>query len=303
MFRTSNFTQILVLSLVVLVLFAVGVYIFHLGVPFCLFGLFGRRNSQVFIESVSGMGSVDVENGVGVGGDGGGVVLTENDIRLEDPSVSRSDVSSIRNDGSPVHRRVLLLGDSTLDNAMYVPPKKSIYSMLRGKGHDWDYNPVMYASDGFTIADVYRQVGTLPIEYNTSDTVIVLSVGGNDFLSGTGYSTATVDYRHLIERIRDGFGECRLYLMNLYQPVDPALAVFREVVKRWNVFLQGFVDNGFADGIVDINGVLVGAEDFVHKIEPSVVGGQKIVSEIVGVVGGGGGVSGMGGNGMGLAEK
>jgi hypothetical protein len=294
MFRTSNFTQILVLSLVVLVLFAVGVYIF---------GLFGRRNSQVFIESVSGMGSVDIENGVGVGGDGGGVVvLTENDIRLEDPSVSRSDVSSIRNDGSPVHRRVLLLGDSTLDNAMYVPPKKSIYSMLREKGHDWDYNPVMYASDGFTIADVYRQVGTLPIEYNTSETVIVLSVGGNDFLSGTGYSTATVDYRHLIERIRYGLGECRLYLMNLYQPVDPALAVFREVVKKWNVFLQGFVDGGIADGIVDIYGVLVGAEDFVHKIEPSVFGGQKIVEAIVGVVGGDG-VSGMGGNGMGLAEK
>lgn len=282
MFRTSNFTQILVLSLVVLVLFAVGVYIFHLGVPFCLFGLFGRRNSQVFIESVSGMGSVDIENG----GGGGGVVLTENDIRLEDPSVSRSDVSSIRNDGSPVHRRVLLLGDSTLDNAMYVPPGKSIYSMLRGK--DWDYNPVMYASDGFTIADVYRQVGTLPIEYNTRETVIVLSVGGNDFLSGTGYSTATVDYRHLIERVRDGFGECRLYLMNLYQPVDPALRIYREIVKKWNGFLHGFVDGGIADGIVDIYSLIVGSEDIVHKIEPSVVGGQKIAEAIVGVVGGGG---------------
>lgn len=298
MLRTSNstktFIQVLVLSFVVIFLASVSMYFVYRWFP--SFRLY-RHNSRVFIESVSGMGAgADIENGGGRGseggGGGGGVILTENDIRLETVSnagasasaSSRSVIpSSIRKEDSTKHRRLLLLGDSTLDNAMYVPPGKSVYSILRGAS--WDYNPIMYAGDGFTIADVYRQVGTLPIEYNSRDTVIVLSVGGNDFLSGVGYPTAVVDYRHLIERIRDGFGESRLFLMNLYQPADPALAVFRIVVKKWNKFLQGLVDVGMADGIIDIYGVLGGADDFVHKIEPSVVGGEKIVEAIVGAVG------------------
>lgn len=181
--------------------------------------------------------------------------------------------------------RILLLGDSIIDNRPYVPNGKSVYDLLK-MTMDKEYNIFLFARDGYTVTDVFFQISKLPIKYNTTDTTIVLSVGGNDFLSGSSYANVTVEYTHLIERIREKYGSCKLYLVNLYSPVDPLFAIYNRIIAKWNGFLKEFVEKGMADGIVDIYDVINSKEDLTHKIEPSAIGGEKISLAIMNAVGG-----------------
>jgi hypothetical protein len=179
------------------------------------------------------------------------------------------------------NRRIVLLGDSILDNRMYVSSGKSVADLLQKALVDKGYVVELFAVDGATIRDVEAQCNQLPMEYNTPETVLVLSVGGNDFLSGLDYGAAEVEYVRLLERIRELFGSCKMYLVNLYQPVDPLFAIFSRIIDKWNLFLQGIVEKGGADGVVDVFSVINGPEDLVWKIEPSAVGGGKIAAAIV----------------------
>jgi hypothetical protein len=179
------------------------------------------------------------------------------------------------------NRRILLLGDSILDNRMYVSSGKSVADLLQKATQAKGYQVGLFAVDGATIRDVGSQLNQIPMEYNTPETVIVLSVGGNDFLSGSEYGAAEQGYVSLVERIRKVFGECKIYLVNLYRPVDPLFLIYYRIIDKWNLFLERIVEKGFADGVVDVFSVISDPEDLVVKIEPSVVGGEKIVTAIV----------------------
>lgn len=200
-------------------------------------------------------------------------MVDESEIRV---NVSDNGISS-----SSV---VMLLGDSILDNKNYVPKGKSVSEWLQKKVGDSGYKIKLYAKDGYTTEDVYLQIGNIPGQYNSDDTIIVLSVGGNDFLSGASYERVEITYRHLIKRIHGIFGSCKLYVVNLYKPVDPALNIYDRIITRWNRFLNELVDTTEVDGVVDIYGLIKEPQDLVHKIEPSAVGGEKIASAILNVV-------------------
>jgi hypothetical protein len=176
---------------------------------------------------------------------------------------------------------IILLGDSILANENYVPKGKSVVDILREEvGNEVEI--AMFARDNYTIDDVYFQLSTLPIRYNTNDTIIVLSVGGNNLLTGTSVQDATREYMYLISRLRDTFGNSKIYLVNLYLPLDPFLnKLYNKIVMKWNSFLEKIV----LDGIIDISKVITEPKDLVSKIEPSVVGGEKIVKAIVNSVG------------------
>jgi hypothetical protein len=177
--------------------------------------------------------------------------------------------------------RIVLLGDSILDNRMYVSSGKSVADLLQKTTMDQGYEVGLFAVDGATIRDVGAQINQLPMEYNTPETVLVLSVGGNDFLSGSDYDTAEKEYVRLVERLRKVFGSCKLYLVNLYRPVDPLFLIYYRIIDKWNLFLKGLVQKGIANGIVDVFSVIKEPDDLVMKIEPSATGSAKIVTAIV----------------------
>jgi hypothetical protein len=200
-------------------------------------------------------------------------------------SASSVELNQINIDIRPEKETLILLGDSILANQQYVPKGKSVFDYLSDTTSA--FNIVMFAKDNYTINDVYFQLADLPISYNSKDTTIVLSVGGNNFLTGTTYHTATTEYMFLIEQIKDRFPDCKLYLVNLYQPFDPLLLqIYKTIISKWNNFLKEIVKKGLADGIVDIASVVTDPNDLVYKIEPSVIGGEKIAGAIVQTVSG-----------------
>lgn len=261
-------TDGLVLVLVVVFIVASVCYVFRLG----LMDLCRKRktNTQVYgvVEPMASSSS-----------------LHELEIHLEDGGAVAADWSTetnvevASNHGPP---RILLLGDSILDNQLYVSSGTSVAELLQKKVKENSCQVELFAKDGSTIGEVLLQLNQVPIEYNTQNTVLVLSVGGNDFLSGAEYDAAEVAYLHLIERMRKVFDATKIYLVNLYKPVDPMFVIYYRIIEKWNAFLLRVVEEGgLADGVVDVSDVITGPKDLVHKIEPSAVGGEKIASAIV----------------------
>ena len=205
-------------------------------------------------------------------------VNDENDDEDEDLRQITIDIPENRGDGNGT---LMLLGDSILANEKYVPEGKSLSYFLK-KEVGSDVEVTLFATDNYTIDDVYFQINSIHISYYSKKTSIVLSVGGNNFLTGTPLGLAKKEYLFLIEHIRETFGECKIYLVNLYLPFDPLLQkLYEKIVVEWNLFLEGVVDKGGANGIVDISRVITEPKDLVSKIEPSVIGGEKIAGAIV----------------------
>lgn len=190
-------------------------------------------------------------------------------------------VENVGGGGQLTSRRILLLGDSILDNRVYVSSGQSVADLLQKATLEPGYEVGLFAVDGATIREVEAQINQLPMEYNTAETILVLSVGGNDFLYGSDYATTERAYVRLVERLRGSFGLCKLYLVNLYRPLDPLFAIYYRIIDKWNRLLQEIVQKGIADGVVDVFSVINEPEDLVMKIEPSATGGAKIVAAIV----------------------
>lgn len=264
MFRTTNNLMVGVGVGVLFVVSAVALVVWLLC-PQILCG--GRINSQIYITNESSSESECVVDSLEN-------MVDENDIR-----VNISD--HIGASSSSSSQVVMLLGDSIIDNGVYVPKGKSVSDWLQKKMGDSGFKIKLFAKDGYTTEDVYLQISSLPIQYNSANTTIVLSVGGNDFLSGAPYERVETIYRYLIERIRGTFGSCKLYVVNLYKPVDRALRIYDRIITKWNLFLNELVATNEVDGVVDIYGLIKEPRDLVHKIEPSAIGGEKIAEAIL----------------------
>jgi hypothetical protein len=75
--------------------------------------------------------------------------------------------------------KVILMGDSVLNNSNYVPLDKSVINILKTKTN----NILNVAKDGATINDLYEQLDKIPMDFNRADTYVFISVGGNDILN------------------------------------------------------------------------------------------------------------------------
>src|SRR4051812_11206812 len=83
---------------------------------------------------------------------------------------------------------VVLLGDSIVDNARYVPNRPPVIEQLqRSLPRDWQ--ATLLAVDGHVIADVPAQVSRMPADA----THLVVSAGGNDALSEIGLLAEPAD--------------------------------------------------------------------------------------------------------------
>lgn len=196
----------------------------------------------------------------------------------------------------PVPRHVVLLGDSIFDNARYVPGEPCVIEQLRAEIRPAE--ATLLAHDGDVVADVARQLAGLP----ATATHLVVSVGGNDALGHRSLLTRDVDnatavlgelatirarfldaYREMLQAVlarRLPTAVCTIYDSNLSPTEKPladvALTVFNDAILR----CAG--DAGVP--VVDLRRIFHAPADYANPIEPSAVGGSKMVKGIARVV-------------------
>lgn len=192
---------------------------------------------------------------------------------------------------------VVLLGDSIFDNARYVPDEPPVIEQLR-HALPVGWQASLLAVDGDVTADVPVQIRRLPQDA----THLVISVGGNDALGARGilYDSARSgdevlarfaevqtrfrnDYQTMLQRVlalRLPTVVCTVYdsVPGLEAGAATALSVFNDVILR----------EAFAAGlpVIDLRLVCNKDADYstVSSIEPSAIGGQRIVKAIVSAV-------------------
>ena len=190
--------------------------------------------------------------------------------------------------------KVVLFGDSILNNSRYVPLGKSVGASLQniyGTGYK------TYAQDGALIHNVYNQVEQFSLYNDASRGIynknmhIVISVGGNDLLNAMNVyalSNEKIDkfasqYKRLIKHVCSTFPEAHIYLLNVYHPKEERYQKIAKYIDRWNDSVEELVESGELKqvALVDVDSVVVKEEDFVSEVEPSSKGGKKIAKEIV----------------------
>jgi GDSL-like lipase/acylhydrolase family protein len=191
-------------------------------------------------------------------------------------------------------QHLILLGDSILDNAAYVPGRPAVIDQVRNRlPQGW--RATLLARDGSVIDDVHRQLERLPADA----THLVLSAGGNDVLFQVGIldeSVTTVgeglrrlaesrdrfedDYRRLLHALQDlGLPAA---VCTIYNPCSPDEVFQREAVAALGLFNDCIIRNArqFQLPVLDLRVVCSEIADFANPIEPSSVGGAKIAEAI-----------------------
>lgn len=192
---------------------------------------------------------------------------------------------------------LVLLGDSILDNAAYVPGRPAVIDQVRS-GLPGGWQATLLAVDGAVVEDVAHQLKRLPADAG----YLFVSVGGNDAL---GESLLLVEpaltvgdalfrlgeigerfhqaYRSMLTEVaRPGLPTtlCTIYdaIPGLGLAERTALALFNDVILR-EAFRAGLP-------VIDLRLVCVRPDDFAASspIEPSHLGGARIAGRILQVV-------------------
>jgi hypothetical protein len=179
--------------------------------------------------------------------------------------------------------KVILMGDSVLNNSNYVPLDKSVINILKTKTN----NILNVAKDSATINDLYEQLDKIPMDFNRADTYVFISVGGNDILNKrTNLTSAEViklfdTYMEFLKAFRTKLGSTKLNIMNLYLPANPRYQSYKLLIDKWNDLVNQYSSKiGEMYNVIDLNSVLKSPNDFVYDIEPSELGSEKIANLI-----------------------
>lgn len=187
-------------------------------------------------------------------------------------------------------KNIVLIGDSILNNSVYVFEKQSVpeliaFGLIKDNSNRKCYN---FAKDGSIISDCYNQLSKL----NTGTTselnikTIFVSAGGNNILNSFQNSDSTIfitnlfaEYLKLIDAIKTKNPSAAIVALNLYYPLKSSFKSFYPLIKQWNQLLT---DNSIKHGfkIIKIDEIIVSDEDIVYDVEPSFIGGQKIADAI-----------------------
>lgn len=179
--------------------------------------------------------------------------------------------------------KVVLIGDSMLNNSAYVEGNQSVPDLLsKNLVGNTVYN---FAKDGATINDCYAQLDKISTELNNSSTSIIVSCGGNNILSSRSLKTTDMNnlfnqYSKLLKSIKTRVPNASVYVLNLYTPTNSHYVSYHEAIDQWNQLLE---DNksSLQYKIINTSSLLVTDEDFTYNIEPSEKGGRKIVEAIL----------------------
>jgi hypothetical protein len=179
--------------------------------------------------------------------------------------------------------KVVLIGDSMLNNSAYVSANQSVPDLLSKKlVGNTVYN---FAKDGATINDCYAQLDKISTELNNSNTSIIVSCGGNNILGSRSLKKIDMtnlfnEYSELLKSIKTRVPNASLYVLNLYTPTNRHYVSYHKAIDQWNQLLE---DNksSLQYNIINTSSLLVTDEDFTYNIEPSEKGGKKIVESIL----------------------
>lgn len=185
-------------------------------------------------------------------------------------------------------QNIILLGDSIFKNNAYVPYGSSIESQLENNAQGKEV--LCLARDNSSITDVYKQVEEIPEDYNNRRTRIFLSVGGNDILENYVYDYNDVDnmeilnanfkeYKKVIKTIQSKMSEAKLTILDVYYPDHTRFKSFYPLISEWNKLIDDYAKRNNIR-VIKISNILTNADDFSFAIEPSAIGGNKIVNEL-----------------------
>jgi lysophospholipase L1-like esterase len=183
-------------------------------------------------------------------------------------------------EGLTNNNSIILMGDSILNNAIYVPNGESVVDYLKKENP----NVLNVAKDGATITDLYVQLDNIPLKYNNSNTYLFISIGGNDIL----HTNATINivqlfnkYLDFLKALRVKLGNTNINILNLYLPANPRYNSYKPTIEQWNQLINKYSNKvGEMYNVIDIYSLLNQPEDFVYDIEPSTLASQKIANII-----------------------
>ena len=194
--------------------------------------------------------------------------------------------SSTLKEGLTNNNKVILMGDSILNNSNYVPQGNSVYDILQTKIK----NILNVAKDGATISDLYGQLEKIPINLNNSETYIFISAGGNNILNKHLNGTKLNDdeirrlfntYMDFLKALRSKLGSIKINIINLYLPTNPRYQSYKSSVDLWNKLINEHSSKiGEMYNVIDLHSLLTSSNDFVYNIEPSEIASEKIANII-----------------------
>ena len=194
-------------------------------------------------------------------------------------------------------KHIAIAGDSIFDNDGYVPNDPGVIEQLRAS-IPAQWSAMKIAVDGDCIRHVYSRVENFP----GFITDLVLSIGGNDAL---GYASVLnqakslsdipslvakpasefrANYKALLSHLltlKTSLHVCTIYTAVPFEDhlwrqfVPPALNMFNSIIKE-----EAALHN---ISVIEIDKVCTEEEDYskASPIEPSAIGGQKIVDAII----------------------
>jgi len=188
-------------------------------------------------------------------------------------------------EGLENNNNVILLGDSVFKNNPYVTDKFSVENRLERK-----MNTLGLAEDGAVINDIMQQYHQVPEEWDNKNTYLFVSVGGNNILNDYYYTDVPTtnlkpfdaiwnDYESQIKDLKSAT-KCKIVLTDIYYITDVNYRKFHPLIKKWNNHLQTFAKKEKLS-VYKISELVDRPQDFTHSIEPSIIGGQIIVDNII----------------------
>lgn len=199
--------------------------------------------------------------------------------------------SSIKEPFNSKNDKIVLLGDSILKNNSYVSDGKGIDDLLEERTNEKIYS---YAENNSKIIDIYSQISKIPIDLNNNSTIIFLSAGGNDILSfyvdqkedATNMSFLNPmfsAYKKLIKSIQARMNDSRIVLLDIYYPENITYKQFHPIISNWNKKIYEYASDpaNKISNVLKISNNLTQKNDFTMGMEPSSVGGEKIVNMIL----------------------
>jgi hypothetical protein len=191
-------------------------------------------------------------------------------------------------EGLAQKKHLFLIGDSMLNNQLYVPDGDSVYHKVRDQTRDTVH---LLAKDDAVISEMYSQLHKIPPHFDEKSTYLCVSAGGNDLLgmqsliytnsfkkdSQEEMDDIFKEYTKFISAIKMRLPDATLLLMNLYYP--PSMPHLKTVVAYWNGLLSNTFSNDSVTKnirVIEVDKVFTEPTDFVSRIEPSSEGGEKL---------------------------
>jgi len=202
--------------------------------------------------------------------------------------------SSSNNNNNINSKTYVLLGDSIIKNNSFVKNGKGIDDILNEKTNG---NSYCYAKNDSTIVDIYSQLDSIPSDLNNKNTIVFLSVGGNDILNN--YVNNDVDtkntkvlelifnaYKKLFKSIQTKMDQTKMVLIDIYYPTSIKFSQYKPILEEWNKLISDFASSYNSDNnsnlqVLKISNILTDSTDFTLNIEPSETGGEKIADNII----------------------